>query len=243
MPSVKTRLWSNHPEIRFSYPIHELVTPSLEKFDIVSQPSSVIIHHYGKLNQARADSKGEKYFLLGLKKLDDMKDCAVPLRELAIQAGILGRHEEAIDLWQRLLKIDPENAEAYLNLGTALFVTGKIKQAFKAAEKSSQLNPQLKESYFNQSLYELHLGHPGPAEKRLRKLLQYVPDYHAAKFIHAAALCCKNGIKAGRKSFNKILDNTLTKEMISIAGKELAETLVKAGRRKDAEKVKKATSV
>ncbi len=171
-----------------------------------------------------------------------MKSAAVPLRELAVQAGILGRHSEAVDLWQRFLEIKPDNAEAYLNLGSAIFATGKVKKALKAAEKSSALNSKIKESYFNRSLYELHLGRAKAAQKRLHSLLQQTPKYQAAKFIHAAAICCSQGVKKGKKAFTTIRDNNLTKEMIKIAGEELAKTLSKAGRQGYADKVREATA-
>ena len=240
IPSIKTRLWSNHPEIRFSYPVHEVVTPALKKLSLEPQTCSIVIHHYGKLNQLQADAKGKRYFAIGLKKLADMSDAELPLRELAIQAGILKRFDEAIDLWQRYLKIKPDNAEAWLNLGTALFSTGKIDAALDAAKKATKLAPDLKEIHFNHALYELHLGRSKEAAKRLRALIKIVPEYHAAKFMHAAAVCCRDGNKKGRKAFNKIIGKNLTEEMIAIAGKELALTLAGAGRHKDAEKIEKA---
>lgn len=242
MPSLKTRLWSNDPKIRFSYPVHELVEPSLEKIGISAQTCPVVIHHYGKLDYQKAQAKGEGYFLLGLQKLEDMKDAVIPLRELAVQAGVLERHQDAIDLWQRFLKLAPDNAEAHLNLGTALFATGEIKKALMAAKKAAQLNSNLKESHFNSSLYELHLGRPAAAAKRLNKLLQLAPEYQAARFLQAAAICCRDGIKKGRRAFNKIKDDVLSAEVITIAGEELAKTLTRAGRLKNATNIKKATS-
>ena len=242
IPSRKTRLWSNHPEIRFSYPVHEVVTPALAKLNLKPQACSLIIHHYGKLDQLQADAKGERYFTIGLKKLADMSDAELPLRELAIQAGILKRFDEAIDLWQRYLKINPDNAEAWLNLGTALFSGGKIDAALAAAEQASELDPNLKESYFNRALYELHLGQAKKAAKRLRTLSKTQPEYHAARFMYAAAVCCRDGVKKGKQAFKKITGKNLTTAMIGIAGEELAKTLLKAERGKDAEKIKKATA-
>jgi len=182
---------------------------------------------------------------LGLKKLKEMKNggTVLPLRELAIQAGILKRYEEAIDLWQQVLQFDHgNNAEAHLNLGTALFATNRIKQALQSARKAIQLNPNLKEGYFNCALYELHLGHPAPAAKKLGKLLLQAPEYQAAKFMHAAALCCNSSVNQGRQAFHKLESDKLTREMINIAGKELANTLIRAGRHKYAKMIKKATS-
>lgn len=213
----------------------------MNEIGIIAQPCPIVIHHYGKLDNKLALTKGEKYFALGLHKLEEMKEDIVPLRELAVQAGVLARHQEAIDLWLRFLEIAPDNAEAHLNLGNAFFLTGKIKQALAEAKISSRLDPKLKEATFNCSLYEIHLGRPASAMKKLQSLIRQIPDYHAARFLFAAATCCRNGIKKGRRAFLKIEDGILSKEVLEIAGKELAKTLEQAGRIKDANNIRKAT--
>jgi len=242
IPSLKTRLWSNLSEIKFSYPVHEVVEPSLDKIGIKAQPCPIIIHHYGKLDQQNTITKGGEYFKLGLQKLELMQDAVIPLRELAIQAGILQHYQDAVDIWNRFLKIEPESPEAHLNLGSAYFAIGEIKKALTEAKKTTALAPKIKEGHYNCSLYELHLGRPTAAAKRLRQLTRQNPEYQAARFLYAASLCCRDGIKKGRRAFNDIQNNTLNQEIIAIAGEELAKTLTEAGRRKDAAKIKKATS-
>lgn len=241
--SSKTRIWSNDKRIRFNFPVHELVEPSLRKLGISAQPCSIIIHHYGKLDQKNTLVKGEKYFLLGLRKLEEMSSDIAPLRELAIQAGILKRHHDAIELWQRLITIAPDNAEAYLNLGTALFDSGQFDSALSAAVKACQLKPLYKESYFNRSLYQIHLGRHQEAIETLEKLLLQVPNYQAASFLLASGICCRDNKQAGRQAFRKIRTDNLTTAMIAIAGNELANTLIKAGRKQEAEEIKKATEI
>jgi len=245
IPSIKVRLWSNHPQIRFSYPVHELVEPALERLDIEPLALPVVIHHYGKLDDAAARKKGEKYFQIGWQKLESMDNNArIPLRELAIQAGMLGKFAEAAVLWQRFLDLDPKNCEALLNLGTALFSTGKIKQALAAVKKAAHIHPGLKEIRFNQALYELHLGRAADADKRIQRLLKKYPAYPAARFLQAAAHACHKGDKSGRQTFRQLQDQSLdfTSEIIQIAGQELSSTLARAGRTKYAEIIKKATA-
>lgn len=243
LPSLKTRLWTRDQRIRFSFPIHELLEPSLEKLEITPEPCEIIIHHYGKLDQAADRAKGEKYLELGLRKLQEMGETPLALRELAIQAGMLGKHREAIELWRRFLKQEKNNAEAWLNLGSALFAVGRTKEALAAAEQACRLQPLMKEPYFNRSLYELHLGYSAaPVADRLKKLLMQVPDYQAARFLYAAAICLRDGVKSGKKAFTDLYNDSLTSEIIAIAGQELAATLKNNHRTKAAEKIKKATS-
>jgi len=245
IPSIKVRIWSNHPQIRFSYPVHELVEPSLRRLGIEPQPLPVVIHHYGKLDNSAARRKGEMYFEIGWQKLEEMdNEAKAPLRELAIQAGILEKFTEAVELWQRFLELEPKNGEALLNLGTALFANGKTSKALEIVKKAVRLHPNLKEARFNQALYELHLGRAAEARKRLRRLLKGNPDYPAAQFLQAAAIACQRGEKSGRQAFRQLQEQNrnLTSKVIEIAGQELARTLTRDGRKKFAEIISKTTA-
>lgn len=242
LPSVKARLWQNHPQIRFSYPVHELVEPALERLGAESQACEVVVHHYGKLDIEKDREKGRKYLAIGLRKIEEFSDSPAPLRELAIQAGMLEENEAAIKLWRRFLQANQENAEAWLNLGTALFKGNQLPEALKAVENAGKLQPLMKEPYFNRSLYDLHQGQAKKAAHRLEQLLLQLPDYQPARFLLAAAICLRDGIKAGRKAFAKIIDNQINQEMVAIAGEELAESLRRYQRNKDAATIKKATS-
>ena len=246
LPSIKVRLWSNHPQIRFFYPVHERVEPALQKLGIEAQPAPIVIHHYGKLNEQQARAKGEKYFQIGLQKLQQMDDNArEPIRELAIQAGILGRHQEAETLWQRYLKLDPDNAEAYLNLGTAQFAAGKLAAALNAARTALQLKPGLKEAAFNLALYLLHSGKAQETTQILEKLLQNNPGYQAAHFLYAAASCClqnSDNNKFQTDPFETIRTDILTPKTLQVAASELVNTLFETGQKSYANAIKKAVS-
>ncbi|MBN2706338.1 MAG: tetratricopeptide repeat protein [Deltaproteobacteria bacterium] len=242
LPSAKVRLWQNHPQIRFSYPVHELVEPALEKLGVEYRKSDLVVHHYGKLDIGKDQEKGRKYLEIGLRKLEDFADSPESVRELAVQAGMLREHSAAIKLWRRFLDTDQDNAEAWLNLGTALFNESRLKEALAAVIQAGKLQPLMKEPYFNRSLYDLHLGQPRPAAHRLQQLLLQVPDYQPARFLLAAAICLRDGVKAGRKTFSGLLDQQINREMIAIAGRELAASLERCRRHQDARKIKEATS-
>ncbi len=245
IPSIKVRLWSNHPRIRFSYPVHELVEPSLKQLGIEPQLLPVVIHHYGKLDHNASQEKGKRYFQIGWQKLEKMDaNAKIPLRELAVQAGTLERFREAAELWRRLLRLDPDNGEALLNLGTALFAIGNTKEALKICKKAVRIYPQLKELQFNQALYELHLGQAAAADERLRRLLEKHPDYPAARFLQAAASACRKGGDRGHQDFQRLQEQNrnFSPEIIRIAGDELVRTLTRAGRDDYAETIKRATT-
>ena len=70
-PGIKVRLFHNNKGIRFEYPVHEMVEPSLKRGGIAVKECSIPIHHYGKLNEEKNVNKGEDYYQMGKKKLDD----------------------------------------------------------------------------------------------------------------------------------------------------------------------------
>ena len=56
--SVKVRLFPNNRNIRFEYPVHEMVDPCLKRMGILIETTDIPVHHYGKLNQQNQADKG-----------------------------------------------------------------------------------------------------------------------------------------------------------------------------------------
>ncbi len=228
IPSHKVRLFPNDSRIRFEYPVHEMVEPSLNRAGFRVARSIVPIHHYGKLNTERSDCKGETYYQIGRKKLDELGDDPIALRELAIQAGLLKKWEEAIELWQRLIAIRPKTPEAFVNLGTAYWHMDEYEKALWAAEKAVALAPQMNESTYNYAICQLHLGNAQESVSALRKLLKRSPNYLPARFMLAAAYCCNSQKDKGIKNLEK-LKITNTGAYMAVSCHELAKGLLSAG--------------
>jgi tetratricopeptide (TPR) repeat protein len=81
-------------------------------------------------------------------------------------AVLLHRSGDAIQDWRRLLKIDPKNREAALNLGQLLSADGKYEEAAESLEAAIQLSPespslqfQLGEAYIKSGNLEKALPH------------------------------------------------------------------------------------
>lgn len=191
LPSEKARLFCNDPDIRFEYPVHELVEPSLGKAGIALRKTGIPVHHYGKLNKEKSAEKMEVYYQIGRKKLDKMGDNEVALRELAIQAQIIKKHDEAIELWERFIAIKPNFAGAYINMGISYCSLGKYDKVFETAKKAIKLEPDLKEAHYNCALAMLHLGNSAEAVSTLETLLDRLGEYPPARFLLAAAYCCE----------------------------------------------------
>jgi tetratricopeptide (TPR) repeat protein len=226
-PSEKVRLFPNHTAIRFTYPVHELVEPCLQDAGIRIESCPIVVHHYGDLNPQRTDRKGEGYYDIGSRKLDESDRDVVALRELAVQAGNLEKYEEAVAYWQKLLKFQPDMPEAYVNLGSAYWQLGDYPAALNAAQKAVSLDPQMKEARFNQAISELFLGNIGEAICILEKLVQEYPQYLAALFMLSAAYCCNDGWQKGMQGIQK-LGQTKLGRGLCFAFADLASRLIAA---------------
>ncbi|MGD8881558.1 MAG: glycosyltransferase, partial [Desulfobacterales bacterium] len=203
-PSQKVRLFKNDARIRFEYPVHEMVDPGLNRLGIPIKKCSIPVHHYGKLNAELSGRKSKTYYTIGRKKLDELGDNMEAVRELAIQASHLGKHEEAIELWQRFIQQKPDDPEAYLNMGTANWNLGNFDQAVAAAKKAIALAPAMKEAHFNYAISELHLGNAHKSIPVLEKILKQHPRYLAAEFMLSAAYCCAGRQNKALAGFEKI---------------------------------------
>ena len=226
-PSQKVRCFPNDRRIRFSYPIHELVEPSLKDLGYAIEICPIPIHHYGKLSEEKNNDKALAYYRLGKRKLADLGDNAIALREMAVQAGVLEKYDEAADMWQRYLHLVPDNAEAYINMGTACWHIADYQNAARHAKSAIALAPDLKEAHFNSALAQLYLGDGPAAIDILEKLLQQHHRYLAARFMLAAAYACMAAEEKARVAFNQIRDQ-ITAFELKTAVSEVADRLSSA---------------
>ncbi|MDB4264705.1 tetratricopeptide repeat protein [bacterium] len=226
-PSLKVRLFPNDPNIRFEYPVHEMVDPCLKRMGIRIETINIPVHHYGKLNPQNQADKGQTYYDIGIKKLGEMGDNISALRELAVQAGNIGKWEEAIRLWQRLIGLQADSPEAFLNMGTAHWQLDQYEKALWCAQKALELQPDLKEAHFNLALNQLHLQNAEKAVSVLEDLLEQYPQYLAAKFMLAAAYCCA-GNKTSALEGCRQIQRTEIGSVLAVSFHDLATRLVAA---------------
>jgi GT2 family glycosyltransferase/Flp pilus assembly protein TadD len=211
IPSAKVRLFYGRDRICFEGAVHEMVEPVLKRNGIPIKHCNLPIHHYGRLDKEKLESKGEKYFEIGKKKLEAMGDDISAVRELAVQAAALGKNEEAIGLWQRFLSLDPSPvlaSEAFINLGTIYSRLEKYDDALLASKKALELTPDVKEAHNNFALGKFYLGNVEEAIPIFEKLLKQFPEYLSAQFKLAAAYCSNGQKEKGKKTFEMLRQTT-----------------------------------
>jgi glycosyltransferase involved in cell wall biosynthesis/Flp pilus assembly protein TadD len=230
IPSVKTRLFCGREHIWFEGAVHELVDPVVKRKGFQTKPCNIPVHHYGRLDKERLTRKGEVYFEIGKKKLEDMGDDVLAVREMAIQATTLEKNELAIELWQKLISLEPSRsmvADAYINMATLYNRVGDFDQALVVAQKAVEAAPNIKESLYNYALAELHVGNAQTTINVLKELICRVPDYPPAQFILAAAYFCMAEKERGLEIIQALKTTPLGPNLVYPIA-ELADTLMKA---------------
>jgi tetratricopeptide (TPR) repeat protein len=230
IPSIKTRLFYGKHQIWFEGAVHELVDPVVKRKGFETKQCSIPVHHYGRLDKERLKRKGEVYFEIGKKKMEETGDDIAAVREMAIQATTLEENEMAVELWHKLISLDPPDlmvADAYINMATLYNRLSNFEQALMVAKKGVAKAPHIKESLYNYAMAELHVGNAQATINVLEDLVKRVPDYPPSQFILSAAYFCIGEKEEGFKIIQELQGSDLGPNLVYPIF-ELAETLLKA---------------
>ena len=193
--SYKIRLFPNDTRIRFENRVHELVETSIRKLNMSASLCPVPVHHYGGLDQSHTVSKGEIYYELGKKKLEEQGENTDALREIAMQAHLLKKFDEARYYWERYLLIDPNFVNAYLGLTAAFQEMHRFPEALEAAMNGMALpeGSLNRDLVFNYAVCLLYHGQAAQAMSILRDLVEREPDFPSVRSLSAVAAFCAEG--------------------------------------------------
>ena len=230
-PSSKVRLFLNDRRIRFQNHVHEVVEGTIQKTGQAIRPSNIPVHHYGRLDRGKMTAKGEAYYELGKKKLQEKGDNVKALYELAVQAAELKKYEEAVTLWQKVISLNPHEPLAHFNLGFAYMELGKYEQSRMASKKAIELSPNLKAAAINYATCELYIGDAKKAISVLEAVLRNTPEFPSALAGLSAAYFIDK-----RKSEGYEIIEKLQKKSFDCAPflNELAKNLFSSGRHRQA---------
>ena len=187
-PSWKVRLFPNDHRFRFKGEVHEMVEASLREDGVLIEQASFVIHHYGELEQdpIRQLDKKLRYFETGMQKLKQNPDDLAAICELAVQAGELGRCEEGIGLWDRVLQRHPDYVEALFNKGYCLMGLQRYVDALELSRRALEQEPDHKEAALNYGTCELYVGDPGRALQVIEPVAARYSDYPLLQALRAA---------------------------------------------------------
>jgi tetratricopeptide (TPR) repeat protein len=103
--------------------------------------------------------------------MPDARDLFSEATELAEQ----GQLDEALAIFQALLKTDSNTTTIWNNIGIVLFRQGKYREAMNAFSHATDIDPQFGNAWFNKSLALMHLGKDTEALRALDNALKLNP--------------------------------------------------------------------
>jgi len=103
------------------------------------------------------------------------------LSQLAQFYDRLGDEEQAMELCERIIRLDPANPAAGTNLAIYWIKRGRAMEAVALWENVLTRNPGLIGASINLAVAEYHAGSPAAAEAGLRKALEFDPDNDFAR--------------------------------------------------------------
>jgi len=133
----------------------------------------------------------------GLMKIESPATESYRLTDLARELGQQGRHEEAIQAWQRVLALQPDDAGAESNLGVALAKAHREREAVAHLEKALTLNPIDALAHSNLGGVLAGLGEIDAAIAHFRKALAIAPNSASAHYNLGMALYTGRGDAIG----------------------------------------------
>jgi len=93
----------------------------------------------------------------------------------------LGRLDEALALFQALLKTDSNNATLWNNIGIILFRQEKYRDAVNSFGQATDVDPEFTNAWFNKSLALVNLGKYLEAIRAFDKVLKINPHDERAR--------------------------------------------------------------
>ena len=98
-----------------------------------------------------------------------------PYFSLASAYGELGRTDEAIEIYLKVIELDPGYAEAYYNLGLVHLGASRFSQALELFDEAIRLQPNRADNYVVAGVAEAQLGRDGLARARYLTALDLDP--------------------------------------------------------------------
>jgi protein O-mannosyl-transferase len=96
----------------------------------------------------------------------------------AVTARAQTRHwENGLALWEHTVRVDPDNARAYSNLGVVLAGRNRMTEAIRAYEEALRLHPGVPQTLYNLGFALESTGQADAAATRYAEAIRLAPDY------------------------------------------------------------------
>ena len=123
-------------------------------------------------------------------------------RELMAQ----GKFVQAIPLYRELNQAVPNNPGLLLNLGMAMHMAGKEREAIPELEAAVELDPTLAPAWLFLGAARLQLGETTAGVKALKIVLNLQPDHREARQMLAGALLSLDRVEEATEQYQKLIE-------------------------------------
>jgi tetratricopeptide (TPR) repeat protein len=86
------------------------------------------------------------------------------------------RYDQAIETYQKVLKLAPGDVDTYNDLGLALFYTGNTEAAVETLRKGTEVTPSYQRVWLSLGFVLSETGRYGEAKKALEKAMEIAPN-------------------------------------------------------------------
>ena len=117
-----------------------------------------------------------------------------------------GDCQNSITSSNKAVKADPNDSEAYSNMGLILFKFKKFKDALKSCQKAIEIKPDYVEAHFNLGNVFKALGKLTEAEKSYLNAIKLNSKFLAAHFNLASTFIALNKLTEAESSYKKIIE-------------------------------------
>src|SRR3989449_1382643 len=138
----------------------------------------------------------------GLAQQDDLAGKSQRAKELMAE----GKFVQAIPLYRELIQAVPNNPGLMLNLGMALHMAGKEREAIPELEAATKLDPTLAPAWLFLGAARLQLGEATAAVKALKMVLGLQPDHREARQMLASGLLSLDRVKEAAEAYRKLTE-------------------------------------
>ena len=122
----------------------------------------------------------------------------------ASNSGLM-QFDDAIESYKQVLKIKPDYAEAYYNMGVALKSKGNPEAAIDSYKQALKIKPNYAEAYYNMGNALKNKGNPEAAIDSYKQALKIKPDYAEAYYNMGVALTNKDDLEGAIDSYKQAL--------------------------------------
>jgi glycosyltransferase involved in cell wall biosynthesis len=187
------RLFPNLPGLRYCYPIHESLLPSLHHRNVRVKFLDIPIHHFGLLEGRRAlMSRLPAYKTMGIKKIERFPDFYLGYFELGKLLLLEEKPAEAVKLFATCIRLHPNFVQGHYQFCLSLFKLERWEECGSHVERALMRFPGCLNLIYLRGLLESRKGRCRPALECFVTVLRQKP-FHYPAYFHLAKIYVNMG--------------------------------------------------